>query len=147
MNLINNWIKNNDENETLHLSYLNLSELPILPQNLKKLICSYNKISNLNNLPQNLIQPSPIVFENSIPGWGSEPGLGGIVGFVVPMGGLYLINYSIQGVAFLRRNGLDVAGINSALIELNAGDVISLYGLSLSVPLVPTASIIFVKLS
>ena len=55
MNLINNWIKNNDENETLHLSYLNLSELPILPQNLKKLICSYNKISNLNNLPQNLI--------------------------------------------------------------------------------------------
>jgi|688.fasta_scaffold109883_2 hypothetical protein len=40
MNLINNWIKNNDENETLDLSYLNLSELPILPQNLKKLICT-----------------------------------------------------------------------------------------------------------
>jgi len=47
----------------------------------------------------------------------------------------------------LKRNGVVVPGINSVLVELNSGDIISLYGLSVIVPLLPTASIIFIRLS
>jgi hypothetical protein len=114
---------------------------------------SVSAFTSVSNLPQNLIQPAPIVFENPIPGWGSvEDGSDDgkddrITGFIVPAAGLYLINYSINGVALLKKNGITVPGINSALVELSVGDVISLFGLSLSVPLVATATIIFVKLN
>jgi hypothetical protein len=106
---------------------------------------SISAFTSVSNLPQNLIQPAPIVFETAIPGWGSVED-NGIVGFIVPVAGLYLITYSINGVALLKKNGITVPGINSALVELSVGDVISLFGLSVSVPLVATATIIFVKL-
>jgi hypothetical protein len=107
---------------------------------------SISAFTSVSNLPQNLIQPAPIVFENAIPGWNSVED-NGIVGFVVPVAGLYLVNYTINGVALLKKNGITVPGINSALVELSVGDVISLFGLSVSVPLVATASIIFVKIN
>jgi len=107
---------------------------------------SVEAFTSVSNLPQNLIQPSPIVFENAIPSWGSIQD-NGIVGFIVPVAGLYLINYSINGVALLKKNGITVPGINSALVELSVGDVISLFGLSVSIPLVATATIIFVKIN
>ena len=106
---------------------------------------SISAFTSVSNLPQNPL-PSTIVFENPIPGWESQ-WEEHITGFVVPVTGRYLINYSINGVALLKRNGDVVPGINSALVELNTGDVISLYGSSVTVPLLPTATIIFVRLS
>ena len=105
---------------------------------------SISAVTSVSNLPQNPL-PSTILFENPIPGWESQKEEY-ITGFIVPIAGLYLINYSINGVALLKRNGEIVPGINSVLVELNSGDVISLYGLSVIVPLLPTATIIFIRL-
>jgi hypothetical protein len=63
----------------------------------------------------------------------------------------YLIHYAINGIAQLKRNGQTVPGINSALVDLNFGDIISLVAVSLSgLELddfdLPTASITFIKL-
>ena len=101
-------------------------------------------VSSVSNLTQSL-EAGTIVFDTAIPGWTSQIDVN-ITGFIVPVTGLYLINYSINGVALLKRNGIDVPGINSVLVELTSGDVISLYGLSAPIA-GPSASIIFIKLN
>ena len=54
--IINDWIKNNNVNETLDLSNLNLKDIPNLPNNLKYLNINNNLIVNICNLPQSLLQ-------------------------------------------------------------------------------------------
>ncbi len=44
---INEWIQNNNDNAILNLSGLGLTKLPTLPNNLKDLDCSSNKLTSL----------------------------------------------------------------------------------------------------
>src|SRR5438067_2056340 len=48
---INEWIQNNDPDQVLDLSKLSLKVLPNLPNNLKKLNCSHNQLTQLPDLP------------------------------------------------------------------------------------------------
>ncbi len=48
--------ENYDLIEELDLSHKNLTELPILPKNLKRLNCGYNNLITLQNLPNGLIK-------------------------------------------------------------------------------------------
>lgn len=43
------WLKNGDPNVTLNLSHLNLTELPVIPPECKKLDCSNNKLTTIPN--------------------------------------------------------------------------------------------------
>jgi hypothetical protein len=52
--VIEEWIKQAKPNKELDLSELNLTELPNLPNTVKKLNCSYNPLKTLRNLPPNL---------------------------------------------------------------------------------------------
>jgi hypothetical protein len=100
-------------------------------------------VSSVSKLPQT----STILFDTPIDGWESVVE-DNIKGFIVPTAGLYLVHYSINGISILERNGVQVPGINSALIQLNSGDVISRRALNFfDTESFYTASIIFVKLS
>ena len=48
---IKNWIKNNDPDQILDLSKLGLKFLPNLPNNLRRLDCSRNQLTQLPDLP------------------------------------------------------------------------------------------------
>lgn len=48
------WIDNGDDNRELSLDRYNLTELPVLPDNLRRLSCRYNKLTTLPNLPNTL---------------------------------------------------------------------------------------------
>jgi hypothetical protein len=103
---------------------------------------SVSAVTSISTLPQNL---GTILFEHALPGWDSIDNP--ITGFVVPVAGLYLINYAINGVSILKKNNIEVPGINSALLQLDVGDVISLTGVTIDiVPINVTASITFIKL-
>ena len=110
-------------------------------------------VTSITTLPQSL---GTIVFENEIDGWESKRTSDSITGFVVPVSGLYLIHYAVNGTCVLKRNDTEVLGINSALLQLEVGDVISLTATSIkadtesnvtaSVTTSVSASIIFIKL-
>ena len=53
--IINNWIKFENTDIILDLSFNNLDELPVLPENVKHLYCNSNNLKSLKNLPGNLI--------------------------------------------------------------------------------------------
>jgi hypothetical protein len=100
-------------------------------------------VSSVSKLPQT----STILFDTPIDGWESVVE-DKIKGFIVPTAGLYLVHYSINGISILERNGVQVPGINSALIQLNVGDIISMSALNFfDTESLYTASIIFVRLS
>ena len=106
-------------------------------------------VSSVSTLTQRVLRP--ILFNVPIPGWQSvydDDEDDRIKGFIVPTAGLYLIQYNVNGLSTLERNGIVVPGINSTLIELTAGDIISMTGVKISQSEVnATATIIFIKLS
>ena len=104
---------------------------------------SISAVASLSTLPQTL---GPVVFEHNIDGWESVKS-DSITGFRVQDPGFYLINYAINGTCILKKNDIEVPGINVALLHLDVGDVLSMDALSFkTVPLSTTASITFVKL-
>ena len=52
---INEWILEDDPDEMLSLSGLDLTSLPPLPDNLKRLDCSFNNLTRLPSLPESLV--------------------------------------------------------------------------------------------
>jgi hypothetical protein len=51
---INAWIQSGDPTDTLDLSDLGLTELPVLPSGLQVLWCNINNLTSLDNLPSRL---------------------------------------------------------------------------------------------
>ena len=104
---------------------------------------SISAVASLSTLPQTL---GPVVFEHDIDGWESVKS-DSITGFRVQVPGFYLINYAVNGTCILKKNDIEVPGINVSLLQLDVGDVLSMDALSFkTVPLSTTASITFVKL-
>ncbi len=104
---------------------------------------SISAVTSVSTLPQSL---GPIVFEHDMDGWESIKSESAITGFRAKISGLYLINYVINGTSILKKNDIEVSGINSALLQLDVDDVISMEGISLNTGTNVTASMTIFKL-
>ena len=62
--VIDEWIAEGNDDDTLILNYLNLKTLPPLPNNLKDLHCAGNKLTDLPTLPDSL--ESLVCFDNRL---------------------------------------------------------------------------------